>query len=111
MGGLIVDVFIAYLFKTATRKFRARKSRGWPIAVANIAESRWSPGGFGCPTAQIVYLFTFEGKSFGAMNEVPFILPFGAQSYVSRFPVGSSLRVRRDPTDPNISVVCESDQS
>jgi hypothetical protein len=111
MGGFFVDVFIIYFLKRFVRFVRALGSNQWPTATGTVKRSVWSSGTFGCPAVQMVYVYEVEGKSFGGLTEIPFILAVSAEDYAGRFPVGTSVTIRTRPGDPSRSMLREKDQS
>lgn len=111
MGGLFVDVYIAYLFKWLIRSLQRRGSNAWPIIRASVTNSRWSAGRLGCSTAEVNYTYEIDGHIFGGRNEKPFVSPNSAENYAADFPEGSRVLIRTKPQLPDVSVVLDSDQS
>jgi hypothetical protein len=110
MGGIFVDVFVSYVYRSVSRRFRARNGATWPSLVAEVKSSTSFRGGFGCAAAMIVYTYVIDEHTFAGANEVPFISPSSAETYASNFPAGSNVIVRIDPQDPNKSIMRDTDQ-
>jgi hypothetical protein len=110
MGGWYLDVYIAYFFKWIARIVHRLGSDAWPIIRASVTSSSSSPGGFGCSTAEVIYIYEIESHIFGGRNEKPFISPVSAENYAAMFPRGSSMIVRTKPQTPEVSVVLDRDQ-
>ena len=65
---------------------------------------------FGCPIVEIVYSYRFEGELYAGIHEESFLLAESMTDYVERLGEGKSPGVRVKPGNPEILVVCESDQ-
>lgn len=67
LGGLVLDVVIAYLIKSALRLRRLWGSSRWPAVQARV-DSSWLGGSWvwNCPTAEIAYTYEFAGQTYSA---------------------------------------------
>ena len=101
---------IAYAFKASLHWMRICGSGHWPIANATVAAPPVSLSGFGCPSAEIVYSYRFDGELYTGIHEEPFLSTDSLTDYVERFGEGRSVVVRLKPGNPEVSVVCEGDQ-
>ena len=113
MGSWLLDVIVAYTFKTINTiasLTRARGSRGWPVADGIVATARGLQPVLGCPTAYVVYGYTVEGKRLWGMHEEAFIFHSSAEDFARRFPPGKRVAVRYKPAEPTISIVRDEDQ-
>lgn len=111
MGGLFLDLYIAYVYRIIVRRLRMRRGRSWPATTASVASTSWSSGVLGCPSAELVYIFDIRDSTFGGLDDKPFLSPSAAEAYTLRFARGNSLIVRFKPDDPNVSVVLDRDQT
>ena len=111
MGGLILDVIIAYLIKSALRLRRAWGSSKWQRVHAKV-DSSWLGGGWvwNCPTAEVAYTYEFAGQTYSATDSDPFFLTETAKGQVERFRPGESAIVRVNPVQPTRSVLKQADQ-
>lgn len=109
--GLFLDVYVAYVFTTLLRIWRARGSDTWSKYAATVGSASSRRAGFGCSTVEVVYTYILEDSTYGGMYEKPFISPDSAESFASQFPIGSKLVVRVKPGEPGVSLARDRDQS
>ncbi len=111
MGGLILDVIIAYLIKSALRVRRAWGSSRWQRVQAKIDSSSLAGGWvWNCPTAEFAYTYEFSGQTYSAIDSHPFFLTETAKGEVERFHPGEAAIVRVNPVQPTRSVLRQTDQ-
>ena len=111
MGGLVLDVIIAYLIKSALRLRRAWGSGEWQRVRARV-DSSWVGGGcvWNCPTAEVAYTYEFAGQTYSAIDSHPFFLTETAKGQAERFRPGEEAIVRVNPGQPTRSVLKQADQ-
>ena len=111
MGGLVLDVVIAYLIKSALRLRRAWGSSEWQRVRARV-DSCWVGGGWvwNCPTAEVAYTYEFAGQTYKAIDSNPFFLTETAKGQAERFRPGEAAIVRVNPVQPTRSVLKQADQ-
>ena len=111
LGGLVLDVVIAYLIKSALRLRRLWGSSKWPVVQAKV-DSSWLDGGWvwNCPTAEVAYTYDFEGQTYSAIDSKPFLIETSVEERVERYRAGESVRVRVNPVQPQKSVLKQADQ-
>lgn len=110
MGGLVVDIYIEYLYRVVSRMIRRRGSGSWPVAKATVTSSSCHKAGYGCPVAEVYYKYRVDGELYTGVNEKPFIIHNSGENYVSRFAPGMECTVRVNADDVAISLVRDSDQ-
>jgi hypothetical protein len=111
LGGLVVDVVIAYLIKSVLRLRRAWGSSKWPVVQAKV-DSSWRDGGWvwNCPTAEVAYTYGFQGQTFSAIDSKPFFVEASVKERLERYRVGEAVRARVNPAQPQKSVLKQADQ-
>jgi hypothetical protein len=111
LGGLILDVVIAYLIKSALRLRRLWGSSKWPVIQAKV-DSSWLDGGWvwNGPTAEVAYTYDFEGQTYSAIDSKPFLVETTVKERVERYRAGEAVRVRVNPVEPQKSVLKQADQ-
>ncbi len=111
MGGLVLDVIIAYLIKSALRLRRLWGSSKWPLVHAKV-DSSWLDGGWvwNCPTAEVAYTYDFEDQTYSAIDSKPFMIEASVLQRVGRYRRGEAVRVRVNPVHPQRSVLKQADQ-
>ena len=112
MGGLVIDVLIAFLIKSALRLGRAWGSGKWQCVEA-IVDSSHLAGGWvwNCPTTEVAYTYTFAGQTYSAIDCNPFLSESSANVELERFTPGKHAVVRVNPMQPQRSVIKWADQS
>ena len=111
LGGLILDVIIAYLIKSALRSRRAWGSSKWQRVQAKVDSSRLGGGWvWNCPTAEVAYTYQFAGQTYSAIDSNPFFLTETAEGQVTRLRPGEVAIVRVNPVQPTRSVLRQADQ-
>ncbi|MGO8814105.1 MAG: DUF3592 domain-containing protein [Terriglobia bacterium] len=105
MGGLLVDVIIAYIFKTISRGVEIRRAGSWPNVKGTVLTAGVQTPGYGCPTCEVVYTFVLDGRKYSGMHEKPFMAGDSAKDYASRFQPGQEILVGYDPASPSSSFV------
>lgn len=111
MGGLILDVIIAYLIKSVLRLRHAWASSKWQRVQAKV-DSAWLGGGWvwDCPTAYVAYTYDFAGQKYSATDSKPFIISASATRRVESFKRGEMPVVRVNQMQPDRSVLVQRDQ-
>lgn len=109
--GLILDVVIAYLVKSAMRLRRLWGSSKWPLVRAKV-DSSWLDGGWvwNCPTAEVAYTYDFEGQTYSAIDSKPFLIENSVKERLGHYQAGETVRVRVNPVQPQRSVLKHDDQ-
>jgi len=111
LGGLVIDIVIAFLIKSALRLGRAWGSSKWQRVKAKI-DSSWLGGGWvwNCPTTEVAYTYEFAGQTYSAIDSNPFLSESSANVELERFKAGEQAVVRVNPIEPKRSVIKWADQ-
>jgi hypothetical protein len=106
LGGLVLDVIIAYIIKNAVRWRRACGSSKWERLQARVHSSQVG-GGFvwDCPTAEVVYSYQFGGERYSAIDSNPFFFSASAEEAAARLRARENVTVRVNPARPEESVL------
>jgi len=106
LGGLVLDVIIAYIIKTAVRWRRAWGNSKWERVQARVHSSRVG-GGYvwNCPTAEVAYSYEFAGERYSAIDSNLFFLTASAEEAAERLRAGEKVIVRVNPALPQESVL------
>lgn len=106
MGGLVVDIFVEYIFREIALLLRVVRSRNWPATKATVTVSDLRGPGYGCVLAEVCYKYRIDGELYTSVYKKPFIVRNSAENYVNNsVPVGADLVVRLKPGDPSTSIV------
>lgn len=111
MGGLVRDVVVAHLIKSALRLGRFWGSNKWKPVQAKI-DSSWLGGGwvFNCPTAEVACTYKFGGQTYSAIDSQPFFIENSAKLRVARYRAGEAAIIRVNPVQPQESLLRQADQ-
>jgi hypothetical protein len=106
LGGLVIDIYIAYVIKSILRIVRNWGSVSWEKAQAKV-DSSWLDGGWvwNCRTADVAYTYEFAGTTYSAIDSKPFLLETFAEDRVKKFRPGQSVSVWINPKEPKKSVL------
>src|ERR1700744_1659154 len=105
MSGLVLDVFVVYLFRVLVRAWRRQGTSAWESREASIASISCPLITWGCPIAEVVYLYKIDNDTYSGSESIPFVWRSSAEEYVRRHPQGSILTVRVKPSEPEMSTV------
>jgi len=109
MGGLVIDIFVEFLFRFVVRQLQAQGTKSWPVVKAKVTGTHYRPGGFGCTVLKMTYQYKFAGKRYAGTDAKPFLWTSSAREYYERHAGGSELLVRVKPGNPESSIVRDKD--
>lgn len=102
MAGLVIDIYVVYLFRIIVRAVNLFRSRSWPLTTATVLSAE-------CPSfspyvvAAVTYEYVMDGERYGAMYEKSFLESDSAVEYARKFAKGEEFKVRVNPRDPSLS--------
>src|SRR5579864_7632011 len=106
--GLVIDVYVEYLFRVMVRFLKRWNARSWKVVTAKVTATGYRSG-FGCAVADLSYKYKFDGRAYTGTNSVPFIYDRSAKEYIEHYAPKSQIIIRVKPGDPGLSVVREGD--
>lgn len=109
MAGLFLDVFLGYLFRALANSWKSRGIGRWPSAKATVTAEPVRESGYGGTTIEVVYSYRVDDELYTGIHQEPTLFS-PADSYMSRFTMGTNFVVRVKPGNPEISVIREIDQ-
>lgn len=98
MGGLVIDIVLAFLFKSLVRSFHFLKSLRWRRSTATVVDSTVLDPYIGCPSVKVHYQVSSDSSLQGA-DQVPFYLRGSAKRYAQSFSRNLEVIVRVNPTN------------
>jgi hypothetical protein len=101
VGGFVIDIVVAYLYKSLVRLFEYVESARWKKTSALIVESSVLDPDIGCPSVRIRYR-QIDAEPV-AEEEVPFFWRPDARRFSEKFPPGRQVTVRVHPEHPTIT--------
>jgi hypothetical protein len=106
MGGLVIDIFIGFLFRAIRNAWGRYASRSWPAVKGRVNTYSMKKPGYGGDYIELKYRYKFEGERYTGTHIEPFLMGFD-RGYLARFNADAEIMVRVNPADPSKSVVVE----
>jgi hypothetical protein len=97
VGGLALDIVVAYLYKSIIRVFEYIESARWKRATALIVESPVLDPFMGCSSVRIRYQVDAEQNFWVTEEEIPFACRRDADRFALKLPPGRKVIVRVHP--------------
>jgi hypothetical protein len=105
MGGLVVDIYIEFFFRTIANLIRRIGTIEWPVRTAIVTNSEKRPyPGLGCTVIVIHYKYRNAEMRWEGTHNEPFLFGNYAEAYLNRYPGGSEFPVRINPKDHSQSI-------
>lgn len=100
MGGLVLDIVLAYLFKSLVRAFRFIKSMRWDRKTGSLIDFMVLDPFMGCPSVMVHYKVISNDRSKEGRNEIPFCFRRSAKQYAPKLSSNLPVTVRVNPNNP-----------
>lgn len=97
VAGFVLDIIVAYLYKSFIRVFEYIESSRWKRATASIVESSVLDPPIGCPSVRIRYQVDAEQNSWVTEEEIPFLVRRDAERFARKFSPNRKVSVRVHP--------------
>jgi hypothetical protein len=108
MGGLVIDIYVAFIVKSFIRTFWLIRSSKWMRLQATVVratrESDW------CPILTLSYDFVGASGSDGDSAEIPFLFSQTADQRAKQFPPGRRITIRVDPESQRRTILSLHDE-
>lgn len=104
MGGLVIDIFIAYLIKAIPQAWHRLGTSKWLVSEA-VVDSATSERFWSIPIVTIVYRYEINGEEIYGSDEVIFFKSNSAYDFARQVHPGTRMKIRVDPTDSSKSVL------
>ncbi|MFZ1975560.1 MAG: hypothetical protein WAU89_22135 [Candidatus Acidiferrales bacterium] len=99
MGGLVIDIVLAFLFKSSVRAFRFVKSLRWKRSTAVVVDSTLLDLYMGCPSVKVHYQVVSNESRQQGSDELPFYLRASAKRYAQSLSGNLAVIVRTNPSN------------
>src|SRR5690242_19340199 len=99
MGGLVVDIYVEYLFRLLAGMFKRLGSGGWSLVKATVTHSSCPKASYGCDVAEICYTYRVAGELYTGIHQKGFIFHSTGEYYAAQFVRGKEILVRVKPGD------------
>jgi hypothetical protein len=109
MGGLVIDIYVEFIFRAVVLLFRTHRAKSWPVVQAEVTATHHRPGGYGCDVVDVTYQYRVEEELHTGMHEKPFLWDSTAQEYMEQHSPGRALLVRVRPGASEVSIVRDHD--
>lgn len=110
MGGLVIDIYLVYLYRASIRLFHFFQSLRWDCVVASLTDWRVIDPTFGGPSLKVYYEFTMNGHLITGQDEFSFFMPLQTMSYAKSLSRGLPSIVRMNPNNPHETRYFDHDQ-
>jgi hypothetical protein len=104
MGGLVLDIYIEFFFRTIANFIRRIGTSEWPVLTAIVFKSEKRDSGMGCTVIVIHYKFRNADLRGEGTHKEPFLFDNYAEAYLRRYPGGAEFLVRVNPENPSYSI-------
>jgi hypothetical protein len=89
VGGLVIDIVIAFAIKSALRLRRAWGSATWQRVKARVDSSCLAGGWvWNCPTTEVACTYEYAGQTYSTIDSNPFLSESSAEVELARFRPG-----------------------
>lgn len=104
MAGLVLDIWIMFLIRTAINAWKKVASAQWLVFDGRISNYQYVRPGIGCDYGKYRYTYSVNGKRFAGIHVDPYFVSKSKNAQISNS-VGVSVRVMVNPNDPARSVL------
>src|ERR1700722_18748029 len=110
MAGLVIDIVLAYMFRSLVRTFHFVKSFRWSRVDGITSESTVLDPYLGCPSVKIRYRISTDASQQW-WDEVPFYLIGSARIYAKKLRPNMGVTIRVNPNNPRKTFYFPYDQA
>lgn len=104
MGGLVLDIIVAWVGRWIIVFWRYILSRNWPVVSGTVVRSHFEKPGYGCMYVVFEYKYKANWERYRGELRKPYVNATNyAEAYVRHHSPGSELMVRVDPKIPTRS--------
>jgi hypothetical protein len=111
MLGWYLDIIVGYIVRITMRTIKGRGSGRWPLQRAKSTGSNCEYSPYGGQVAEVTYTWNRGENYFSGAHKEPFLLHRSAVEYAARFPMGGDLIIRVKPSNPEVSIIRDGDQT
>jgi hypothetical protein len=111
MGGLLVDIYVEFLYRMVAGLLKRRRSRTWPNTKAEVMSSQCPKATYGFDVAEIYYKYRVNDELYVGIHEKGFVSHTSGEDYAANYAPGREIKIRYKPEAPSVSVVLEEDQT
>jgi len=94
MSGLVLDIYVAFLWKSIIRAIQFIVSRRWKRTIASVSDVIVQDPFMGCPSVRVYYRLDSSLPYQDGQDEVPFCFRLSAKDYAQRLPRATKVTVR-----------------
>src|SRR5947209_4644354 len=109
MAGLVIDIFVEWIFRVVIRFFRELGTGNWSVCTAKVTGAFCPKVDYGCDKAEVNYTYRIDGRTYVGTNVKPFVRLNSAKKYAAQFPQGKEISVRVDPSNSSFSLLLDSE--
>jgi hypothetical protein len=94
MGGLVLDIYVVFLWKSIHRVIQFIRSLRWKRVAASVSDVMVQVPLMGCPSVRVSYRVDSNPRYLEGQDDVPFCIHWSAKDYARGFPRGTRVTVR-----------------
>ena len=106
MGWLVIDIFIAYLFRAGFNFWKKLVSLQWSKCDGEITEYNYINPDIGCDYGEYRYTYTVNHAAYDGTYCVPYFMSRTRSARISSS-IGAKVRVKVSSDDPTKSVLTD----
>ncbi len=106
MGGLTLDIAIAFLIRMVLNMWRKLASAGWSTCTGKMTSYRYECPGRGCDVGEYRYEYNVDGNLYRGRYRKPYYIRRSVDVRKSGS-IGAEIQVRFCPNDPAKSVLMD----
>lgn len=110
LGGLVIDIYLVYLYRACIRLFRFFQSQEWDRVVASLTDWTVVDPFWGGPSLKVYYEFTVNGHLITGQDEFSFFMPLQTTSYAKSLSRGLPSIIRVNPKNAKETRYFDHDQ-
>jgi uncharacterized protein DUF3592 len=106
MGGLVIDIWIAFLIRSGMNVWKELVSARWTECKGTITDYNYVDSDIGCDYGKYHYAYSVNDEVFQGIYTDPYFMSRSEKARVSNS-VGASVRIMVNPRDPTKSVLTD----
>jgi hypothetical protein len=102
MGGLVIDIFIAFVVRVIINLWRVHQARKWNITSGRVTSRSLQEPGYGCDFVELKYRYKWDGERYTGVFREPYM--FRHSKTFDQAGADSEISIRVNPEDPSKSI-------
>jgi hypothetical protein len=94
MGGLVLDIYVVFLWKSIHRAIQFIRSLRWKRVPASVSDVMVQDPFMGCPSVRVCFRIDSNPRYLEGQDDVPFCIRWSAKDYAHSLSRGNRVTVR-----------------